>query len=72
MNDALSEIELEALDHLGKAAGLIRKAIGGGPCADSDWREAAHMIHNLQAFVMSQAAVRAYPERFRPLGGWRA
>ena len=61
--------ELAAMELLGNAAGAIRRLIGDGPCARSDWAEAADKIHQLQAMVMAQLASRAHPDRFRPLGG---
>lgn len=66
----LSAEEMECLDHLAKAAGLGFRIIGrDGSCTEQDAGEWAHDIHVLQDRIMSQAAARAYPERFRPLGG---
>ena len=65
----LTPEELEAMDLIGTFAGKLRKIIGDGPCAKGDWAEAADKIHQLQTLIMAQAAVRAYPEMFRPLGG---
>ena len=69
-DELLTPDEFEAMDLLGKAAGVIRRIIGDGNQAVYDWGEAADKIHQLQSMVMAQAAARAYPERFRPLGGW--
>jgi len=60
--------ELEFLDLLAKSANLFRRITGGGTQANNDWAEAADKIHQLQTTVMSQAAARAYPEKFRLLG----
>lgn len=69
----LSLAELRALDLLGEAATAIREVIGDGPNAAAAWREAADKVHQLQAMVMSQAAARACPGRFRLLGeSWPA
>jgi hypothetical protein len=68
----LSEDELLAMEQLGTVAGTIRRIIGTGSQAGYDWGEAADKIHQLQAMVMAQAAARAYPDQFRPLGGWPA
>lgn len=69
MSDLLNEAELEAMQTIGKFAGQMRQLIGDGPQAESDWAEAADKIHQLQTTIMAQAASRAYPELFRPLGG---
>ena len=71
MNDLLTPDEIEAIDLLAQAANKIRGIIGGGDQADFDWAEAADKIHQLQQMVMAQAASRAYPDKLRPLGGWR-
>lgn len=34
-----------------------------------DWAEAAADIHRIQHRIMAQAAARAYPDRYRLLGG---
>ncbi len=65
MSELLTEVEHEALALSGQLANKLRSIIGSGPCADADWTEAAQMIHGIQAFVMSQAAARAYPDRYR-------
>lgn len=66
----MTEDEHKAVALLGDAANAIRKVIGDGNQAEYDWAEAASRIHDLQHMVMAQAAARAYPERYRPLGGW--
>lgn len=66
----LTPTEFEAMDLLGKAANAVRRVIGDGDQAEHDWSEAADKIHQLQTTVMAQAASRAYPEKYRPLGGW--
>ena len=68
-SDLLTQDELDCIEALGECAGRLRRIIGDGPCAHHDWAEVADKIHQLQAMVMAQAAVRAFPERFRPLGG---
>lgn len=69
MSEFLSSDELEAMNLLATFAGKMRRIIGDGPCARGDWAEAADKIHQLQAVIMAQAASRAYPDLFRPLGG---
>lgn len=71
--DLLTEDELEAMDLSGKLANKLGKIIrqnGTKEQQDYDWQEAAMRIHALQHTIMAQAASRAYPERFRLLGGW--
>lgn len=66
----LSEDELEAMELSAKLAKKVRRIIGdGSDQAQYDWVEAAHRIHSIQHSIMAQAASRAYPERFRQLGG---
>ena len=69
--ELLSDDELEALELTAKLANKIRKIIkdGGTDQSEFDWAEAAAKIHDIQHMLMAQAAVRAYPERFRGLGG---
>ena len=70
MTELLTPDEFEAMDLLGQAANAMRRVIGDGDQAAHDWSEAADKIHQLQSSVMAQAAARAYPDKFRPLGGW--
>ena len=53
-------------------ANLMRKIIGDGPEADFDWAEALYRIHAVEQMILAQAASRAFPDRYRPLGGWDA
>lgn len=66
---SLTADELAAMDTIGKFAGQMRRLCGDGPQSVHDWAEAAAHIHVLQTTIMAQAASRAYPELFRPLGG---
>ncbi len=54
---------------LGDIGNKLREIIGDGPQSEFDWQEAVHHIHGLQHMVMSQAAARLYPVRYRLLGG---
>ncbi len=68
--ELMTDDEQYAMELMSKFAGVMRRIIGDAyPVAQSDWSEAAGHIHNLQRMVMSQAAARAYPDRFRLLGG---
>ena len=65
----LTDVELAAVDLTGQLARLVRQIIGDGPNAAADCTEAAHRIHAVQDLILAQAAARAYPERYRLLGG---
>ena len=60
----LTEAEFEALDTLVLFINQSSKFIKG-----NDWVEFVDKAHQLQSMVMSQAAARAYPDRFRLLKG---
>lgn len=66
----LTTDEFEAMALTGQLANKLRAVIGTGPQAANDWAEAAQHIHGIQHMLMAQAAARAYPLDFRPLGGW--
>lgn len=65
----LTDLELEAMTLTGTLANLLRRIIGDGPTAEHDWAETAADVHRLQQRIMSQAAARAYPDKFRLMGG---
>jgi hypothetical protein len=69
----LTKDEQRALELSGELANLLHKIITEGGLTESmvthDWREGAEKIHALQHMIMSQAAARAYPHKFRLLGG---
>lgn len=48
---------------------LVQEVIGDGPGRTGDVNEVVHHVHSLQRLIMSQAAGRAYPHRYRLLGG---
>jgi ATP-dependent Clp protease ATP-binding subunit ClpA len=62
----LTDEELEALGHLSEFTRIFVPTIRG---SKHDVREVVDKIHQIQALVMSQAAARAYPDKFRLLGG---
>lgn len=64
VTEYLTADELDAMDHLSAFVRAIRSTVGDG----HDGHELVDKVHQLQAMVMSQAAGRAYPERFRLLG----
>jgi len=63
----LTPEELLAIDTAGKLATLCGSIIQG-PNRANDLREIIGHVHAIQQAVMSQAAGRAYPDKFRLLG----
>ena len=75
MTELLTDDEHRAMQLLAEVRRLLGRIIAEG--ADSatgtdsrsgDSREVAWHIHGLQNMVLSQAAARAYPHRYRLLG----
>lgn len=67
--ELLTDKELEAIEVSCKLAHLLKEIIGDGPQESGDNAERIMHIHAIQHMIMSQAAARAYPHRFRLLGG---
>ena len=66
----LSTAELRAMDLTVELVNLMcGDVIGRGPSRAGDVAELAASIHHIQQQILSQAAARAYPHRFRLLGG---
>lgn len=69
MNELLTEPELRALDITVQLVNVVcQEVIGSGPTRDGDVREFVNHVHCIQQAILSQAAGRAYPDRFRTLG----
>ncbi len=69
MTDLMTADEHAAMDLLVSLVRVLRKITGdNGYNSDNDRAEWVYKIHDLQSLVMSQAAARAYPERYRLLG----
>lgn len=68
--DLMTEDEHEALRLSGELAVLGFKIIrsGGGRSVDQDAVEWATRIHSVQHMIAGQAAARAFPDKYRPLG----
>lgn len=64
----LTEEEHRAVQLSGELWGVLCRIVGDGRTRDADLGEAIVHIHALQHAVMSQAAARAYPDRYRLLG----
>ena len=63
--ELLTDREHQTVEKLGEVAVLLRDIMGG---ADDDVAEWVDKIHQLQHMVLSQAAARAYPDRYRLFG----
>ncbi len=65
----LTRREHALIEKLGECAGEFNAIIGTSCTRTPDLEEVFAGIHHLQQAVMSQAAARAYPIRYRLLGG---
>jgi hypothetical protein len=69
MSDLLTPDELAAMDLTGLLANQLARIVGQGDNRQNDLAELlGNHIHGIQHAIMSQAAARAYPEKFRLLG----
>ena len=69
MNELLTPAEMEAVRLAGELWNALCAAIPDGPTRGADLRELCDKVHQIQHTVMANAAARAYPEMYRPLGG---
>jgi hypothetical protein len=68
----LTESEIRAIDLAAELWNLmVRDVMARGLGRNGDASELAAHIHGIQQMVMSNAAARAYPSRFRLIGGER-
>lgn len=68
--ELLTEAELKAMDLTAELWNLlVSDVVADGRTQKQDLHELVHHLHAIQHTVLSQAAARAYPERYRPLGG---
>ena len=68
--DLMTELEHNTVELLGKVSRNITQIAGRSERVRSfDLAEAVLHIHSLQHMVMAQAAARAYPDRYRLIGG---
>lgn len=67
----LTDAEHAVIRQAGDLWGAICSVVGDGPTRDADLREMITHVHAIQHAIMAQAAHRAYPEHYRPLGGVR-
>lgn len=64
----LTELEHQALELLAEFSRLLISIVGQGATRGHDFDELYHHVHVLQRTIGSQAAARAYPDRYRLLG----
>ena len=70
MTELLTEAEQEAIEMAGRLYDhIVQKVIVDGPTREHDCNELVADIHRIQHTVMAQAAARAYPNKYRVLGG---
>jgi hypothetical protein len=71
MAELMTEAEHHAMDLTAELWNLLAgEVILNGPGGHGDREELAAAIHVIQRMVLGQAAARAYPDRYRLLGGW--
>lgn len=64
----MTEVEHQAVELLAAFSRLLPEIVGDGPTRRHDFDELYHHVHILQRTIGSQAAARAYPDRYRLLG----
>lgn len=65
----LTPDELEAIDLTAQLANALSRVVAEGSTRNHDLNELLTSVHAIQHAVMAQTAGRAYPDRFRLLGG---
>lgn len=73
MSELLTDDEHEAMDLTVELYRILcDKVVGDGPSREQDLQEITGLIHQLQRMILSQAAPRAYPNKYRLLGDDRS
>lgn len=67
--ELLTADEHDALKLTGALWNLVGRIVADGRSRPADLAEISIHIHNLQHAILAQAAARAYPDRYRLLGG---
>jgi hypothetical protein len=68
--DVLTDVEHKAMQLTADLWNQLCSAVVcGGSTRAADLSELAMHVHAIQHAVMAQAAARAYPDLYRPLGG---
>lgn len=69
LTDLLTGDEHHALRLTAELVNLVsQKVIGRGPSRDGDINEFASAMHVVQNMILSQAASRAFPDKYRLMG----
>lgn len=69
-HELLTQDEHRAMELTAELWNLLnRQVIASGPSHDGDCAELCGHVHAIQRMVLAQAAARAYPDRYRLLGG---
>jgi hypothetical protein len=66
----MTPLEHDAMAQSAELWNTLAAIAGDGPARESDLHELAFHIHGIQRAVLKQAAARAYPDRYRLLGGY--
>lgn len=70
-DELLTGIEHELVALLAQCFNLFCRVANQQAARPADLAEVADKIHQLQDMVLANAAARAYPDMYRPLGGWK-
>lgn len=65
----LTEDEHQAMQLTADLWNLLNQIVGQGRSRAGDLAEICHNVHAIQHVILAQAAARAYPDRYRLLGG---
>lgn len=66
--ELLTANEIDIVTSLGHLANRFALLVSDGNSHDEDIRESVSHFHALQNMVLSQAAARRYPDKFRLMG----
>jgi hypothetical protein len=66
--ELLTEAEFDTLDTVTLLVSQLNDIVGEGTNRAGDLTELSQHVHAIQALIMSQAAARAFPDKFRLLG----
>lgn len=64
----LTDKEIKAISLCSDLMNICQQICGNGSSRDGDLRELCGSIHSIQNAIMSQAAARAYPDKYRLMG----
>lgn len=67
-DELLTDDEHRAVELAGQLYNLLCNIVDDGPARQADLAECAASVHQIQRAVLTQAAARAYPDRYRLLG----